>query len=408
MANNLEKLPANASEALDNLKRRYSDLRTSVTNINSLPEPLYRMRRSAKRGKAKSDERHKVAFMRYGYYDVAFRFFVEECLGAEFVRLPEPTRKSLELGTLNSNDYVCAPFKHSLGDYIEALERGADTLVQFSGPCRLHYYGELQESILRDMGYEFQMVNFAEVAETSAKQNIEYCKQKVNPDLVVPVAIPKFMVTLEMIECLDRFNDAYLETAGFEANPGECKRMRKAYLADMYRVKNRAELHAAQKRGLEMLDEVPKNVPVDPIRVGMVGEYFTAVDPFSNLHIEDKLQVMGVSMTRMMNMTNRNLRYNEKNLRASISEYAQYDMGPTSSLTIAAAKRYAEQGFDGIIHMKSTGCTPEIDVMPALQRISNDYNVPILYLSYDSQTSDTGLDTRLEAFYDMIAMRKAR
>ena len=248
MANNLEKLPVNASEALDNLKRRYSDLRTSVTNINSLPEPLYRMRRSAKRGKAKSGERHKVAFMRYGYYDVAFRFFVEECLGAEFVRLPEPTRKSLELGTLNSNDYVCAPFKHILGDSIEALERGADTLVQFSGPCRLHYYGELQESILRDMGYEFQMVNFAEVAETSAKQNIEYCKQGINPDLVVPVALPKFMVTLEMIECLDRFNDAYLETAGFEANPGECKRVRKAYLADMYRVKNRAELHAAQKQ----------------------------------------------------------------------------------------------------------------------------------------------------------------
>ena len=117
---------------------------------------------------------------------------------------------------------------------------------------------------------------------------------------------------------------------------------------------------------------------------------------------------MGVSMARMMNMTNRNLRYNEKNLRASISEYAKYDMGPTSSLTIAATKRYAEQGFDGIVHMKSTGCTPEIDVMPALQRVSNDYNVPILYLSYDSQTSDTGLDTRLEAFYDMIAMRKAR
>ena len=46
--------------------------------------------------------------------------------------------------------------------------------------------------------------------------------------------------------------------------------------------------------------------------------------------------------------------------------------------------------------------------MPVLQRISSDYHTPILYLSYDSQTSDTGLDTRLEAFYDMIAMRKAR
>ena len=124
--------------------------------------------------------------------------------------------------------------------------------------------------------------------------------------------------------------------------------------------------------------------------------------------IEDKLQAMGVSMARMLNMTSRNLRYNEKNLRAGISEYVEYDMGPTSSLTLAAAKRYAEEGFDGIVHMKSSGCTPEIDVMPALQRISKDSTIPILYLSEDSQTSDTGLDTRLEAFYDMIAMGKAR
>ena len=60
------------------------------------------------------------------------------------------------------------------------------------------------------------------------------------------------------------------------------------------------------------------------------------------------------------------------------------------------------------MHLKSSGCTPEIDVMPVLQRLSRDYHVPVLFLSYDSQTSDTGLDTRLEAFYDMIAMRKAR
>lgn len=75
---------------------------------------------------------------------------------------------------------------------------------------------------------------------------------------------------------------------------------------------------------------------------------------------------------------------------------------------LAATKQYIEEGYDGVIHLKSAGCTPEIDVMPVLQKMSRDYGVPILYLSYDSQTSDTGLDTRLEAFYDMIAMRKAR
>jgi len=40
--------------------------------------------------------------------------------------------------------------------------------------------------------------------------------------------------------------------------------------------------------------------------------------------------------------------------------------------------------------------------------VSEDYSVPVLYLTYDSQTSDTGLDTRLEAFYDMLSMKKEK
>ena len=41
-----------------------------------------------------------------------------------------------------------------------------------------------------------------------------------------------------------------------------------------------------------------------------------------------------------------------------------------------------------------------------LQNISRDYHIPVLYLSYDMQGSDTGLDTRLEAFYDMLERKK--
>ena len=74
-------------------------------------------------------------------------------------------------------------------------------------------------------------------------------------------------------------------------------------------------------------------------------------------------------------------RYNEKNLRASASDYLTYDMGPTSSMTVAATLKYAQEGFDGVVHAKSNGCTPEVDCVPVLQRISRDTGVPILYLS---------------------------
>lgn len=359
-----------------------------------------------KREKKDRHARTRVGFFRYSYYDIAFKYFVEQVLNAEFIALPEPTKRTLEQGARNSNDFVCAPFKHILGDYIDALEAGADVLVQFAGPCRLGYYGELQESILRDMGYEFEMLNFATLTGKPLNEYIRECKKKVNPDLSVTHGVRSMLAVFKMIENLDEANDFYLAHAGFEAEPGSFARALAAYHDDMRAAVTERDIAEAQKKGLDALKALEVRKPADPVRVGIVGEYFTAVDPASNLGVEQKLLDMGVELHRLLTMTNRNLRYNEKNLRAGISEYVKYDMGPTSSMTIAAAKRYADEGFDGIVHLKSSGCTPEIDCVPVLQRISRETSVPVLFLSYDSQTSDTGLDTRLEAFYDMIARRK--
>ncbi len=349
----------------------------------------------------------KIAFFRYTYYDIAFKYFVEHVLDAEFVKLPEPTKRSLDLGSKNSTDFVCAPFKHILGSYIEALERGATVLVQFAGPCRLGYYGELQESILRDMGYKFSMLNFAELSGKSAPEYIKECK-KINPDLNVPKALKNLITLFHMVEFLDEANDFYLANAGFEKEPGTFEKARQYYFDLMNAVASEKDLQEAQHLGMEAMRAVPLDKPNEPLRVGLVGEIFTAIDPPSNLNINKKLMGMRVELACDVTLTNRFLRYSEENLRATISEYAHYDMGPTSTLTIASTKKFAESGFDGIIHMKSSGCTPEIDVIPTLQRINRETGVPILYLSYDSQTSDTGLDTRLEAFYDMIAMKKGR
>ena len=375
------------------------------TSSQSGPFQLRSKRKTPKRDR---HARTRVSFFRYGYYDIAFKFFVEQVLDADFIALPPATKRTVELGSKYSSDFVCAPFKHILGDYIEGLELGADVLVQFAGPCRLGYYGELQESILRDLGYEFDMLNFATVTGKPLKEYIEVCKRKINPNLSVPRGVVNMLATFKMVECLDEANDYFLANAAFEDTPGDFEHARQAYFADMRNATSEKEIAAAQKTGIERFRAIPCHKPDNPIRIGLVGEYFTAVDESSNLGVEKKLLSMGVELHRMLNMTNRNLRYHEKNLRASASEYITYDMGPTSSMTIAATLKYAQEGFDGVIHMKSSGCTPEIDCMPVLQHISRDTHMPVLYLSYDSQTSDTGLDTRLEAFYDMLEMKKEK
>ena len=43
-----------------------------------------------------------------------------------------------------------------------------------------------------------------------------------------------------------------------------------------------------------------------------------------------------------------------------------------------------------------------------VQNVSRDFKIPILHFSFDSQTSETGVKTRLEAFYDMVVARKSK
>ena len=65
-----------------------------------------------------------------------------------------------------------------------------------------------------------------------------------------------------------------------------------------------------------------------------------------------------------------------------------------------------KNNIDGIIHLKSFSCVPEINAIPILNEVSEDYQVPILYLSFDGQNNISNIDTKLEAFYDMIKARK--
>ena len=374
------------------------------------PPSLQADRKAAKEAKhkAKHHKYTKAAFFRYCYYDPAFKFFCEQVLDVDYLPLPEATRVSSEVGAQNSSDYVCTPFKHILGDFAEALDLGADILIQFGGPCRLGYYGELQESILRDMGYDFIMLNFAHGIEKGYIGWAKEVLQTVNPNIDVPHGVVKLKAVAKMIEHLDSLRDFYLANGGFEVEPGSFDRAWSRAMDAMRTCLDERDINQVYREALEDMRSIPLNKPADPIRIGVVGEMFTAIDERSNLELDHKLMAMGVEVHRMLNFTNRYLRYNEPNLRIGAKDYLTYDMGPTSTLTVAAARKYAAEGFDGVIHAKSAGCTPEIDCIPVLQKVSDDFHMPILYLTYDSQTSDTGLDTRLEAFYDMLAMKKEK
>ncbi len=353
-----------------------------------------------------------ISFPRYAEYNCAFKYIVEQALGCRYVMPPPLTKRTMELGTKYSPDFVCTPFKTMLGSMIESLEAGADTLLMTHGLCRLGYYGELLEQILRDLGYQFDFINLSDYDMSKKKEYIRIVR-RFNPKVNPARFLTQFMEGVHMVEYLDEITAEYYQNVGFDATGGQYRQAYQDFLTTMYTAQAKSDVEEGYRTARRSLRAVPLDKPRRPLKVGIVGEFYTAMDAFSNLEIEQKLADMRVEVHRWMNVTNQFLNYGsdrfgagQKNLRVKIRDLCQYDMGPTSTANIWYARECAERGFDGIIHIKSATCTPEIDVMPVLQNISADYKIPVLYLTYDAQTSDVGLMTRLEAFYDMIDMRK--
>ncbi|MCB6415088.1 hypothetical protein LI221_08435 [Faecalimonas umbilicata] len=352
------------------------------------------------------EQTKKVSFPMIARYNCAIRYIIENGLDVNYVMQPQMTRRTMELGSRYSPDFVCTPFKSSLGSMIEALEAGANTLLMTFGLCRLGYYGELQEQILRDLGYQFEFVNLSEY-NTGKKKDYLKAVKKLNPQFKVSRLTAAGIEGIKMAEYIDELESEYYKNCGFEAEKGDYKKVFRQFMDAMETASVKEEIESEYRKAKRAFSQIRVNKPEMPLRVGIIGEYFTVMDSFSNLELEQKLADMGVEVHRWMNLTNRNLHYiGEKNMNVRIKDLCTYEMGPTSTANIWCARDYAERGFDGIIHVKSAGCTPEIDIMPVLQNIGKDYKIPILYLTYDSQTSDTGLMTRIEAFYDMIQMRK--
>ena len=104
----------------------------------------------------------KVTFPEFSHYNYAIKYFIEQGLETEYIMAPKMTVRTMERGAKHSPDFVCTPFKSTLGSMMDALEAGADTILMTMGLCRIGYNVELQEVILRGLVYEFEMINFSE------------------------------------------------------------------------------------------------------------------------------------------------------------------------------------------------------------------------------------------------------
>ncbi len=337
-------------------------------------------------------------------------------LGHRVIPPPPVTENTIRLGTRHSPELACYPLKVNIGNYIESLERGADTIVMAGGvgPCRFGYYAQVQREILKDMGYDFNMIII-----DPPQCGLEELWQKLsslNNGKNWRQILFALRVFWAKTKALDRLHQKALIARPRQKSRGLVTRVYREHVGLLDRAETPADIREVCRAWEKALEETAAKAPQKPTRIALVGEVYMLLEPYANLDIESTLGDMGVEVERSIYISDwirdhvllRNLKLKRGgSYKRAAAPYLQHFIGGHGWESIGDTVLAAKRGFDGVIHILPFACTPEIVAQSILPRVSRDNHIPVMSLSFDEHSARAGFITRLEAFVDLLRHGRA-
>lgn len=327
--------------------------------------------------------------------------------GIDLVVPPLTNQRTLSLGVKYAPEMVCLPFKLTLGNFIEALESGADTIMTIGqfGPCRFGYYNRVQEVILRGLGYNFEMVKQSQGIKSFTKYLANGASWRE--------LISGFSLGMAKLKALEEVEHLVYQMRAIERDKGSASQIYRDAVKAVDEARDHRAVKRAKQEHLQKLISLPA-VSTDPLKIGIVGEFFVVVDPFANMDIEIELGKLGAEVRRpqsVLEWLNLNpfaiifgLQEKNRSHKAAMP-YLTRHVGGDGWQSVGEKVLHARD-WDGLIHLEPFGCLPEImarNIMPTTKE-----EIPVLNIIYDEHTGKAGMINRLEAFLDMIYRRKRK
>ena len=357
----------------------------------------------------------KVSFPYMGPV-IAYKKLLEN-LGHEVIMPHRPTQKTFDTGVLYSPEFICYPFKVMMGTYFDVCQRGAEVIISSggSGPCRAGMYCEVHEKILKDQGYDVPIIVFDSIFKNPKKF---FSQLKMVTGKTSFFKIVKWLIIVsKMVNQLDFLQSETNKLRAYEVNKGDFEHCTNEIEKLYDKVSDLKSLKETFKKAKELLYGVKIDKSRPRIRIGVVGEIYVAMESATNMNVEKRLNALGAEVYNIQNISGwikHNIipkRFNHseswkawnKALKYKTCACGGHDMENTGYIM-----EFAEQGFDGVVHLMPFGCLPELITRSILPQLSEEYDIPVLTMSIDEQNGEANTQTRLEAFVDLCKNRKAK
>ncbi|CAK7052675.1 2-hydroxyglutaryl-CoA dehydratase [Tissierella sp. P1] len=281
----------------------------------------------------------------YTYHPFLQTFFSE--LGAEIITSSDTNKKILDEGIKYSVDEACLPVKIFHG-HVSSLKDKCDIIVI--------------PRIMQVREREYICPKFCGLPEMILNSI---------PDITETITEPIYAISKRRLY-------SWAEEAGSKITK-DSSRIRKAFSMALDEQKS-------HKQGIK--DENYK------FRVALAGHPYNIYDNFINMNIVQKLNELGVGVITEEHVDDESIDLEVKKLyKRPFWTFARNSYG----FTVYGSR---EGLFDGIIYISSFACGIDSVVVELIKDKIGEF--PFMILKVDEHTGEAGLDTRVEAFVDML------
>jgi len=319
----------------------------------------------------------------YAYYFPFWKTYFEE-LGFEIVATPMTTKGIIDKGVKASVPEICVPIKIYLGHIITLIEQEVDYIFvprfvsirkgQFFCPKFMglpdmvrHSFNGIEEKLISPM-----INTNSDNIGTSVKDYKEIEK--------------KFGISRQ-------------------ANQRALTKAKEVWVRFRDYSKKGYTITEAMKIVLDGCDEAlfaPDTNNKEVITIGLIGYVYNIYDSFISMDILNRLREMGVRVLTFEMVQDERLESELKSMNKTM--FWTF----SDKLLAAGYTFYKDQQVDGLIHVTAFGCGPDSMLGKLLDMDSVEYNKPFMTVRVDEHTGENHLQTRIEAFIDMIKRKKMK
>ncbi len=307
------------------------------------------------------------------YYYYPFWEELFKSLGQKVV-VSEPNNEYImNRGVKYSISEICVPMKTYIGQVLELADRGVDRIYV----PRIRSIRDGVTLCPKFLGLPDMICNSLEGME----------------DLILTNTIEQDSDDISDIKDYQEFKE--------EFNVSEAE-LKKALNKASERWQDYRSMHRQGITSDILLSDREMTLEDSDLTIGLLGYVYNIYDKFVNMDLLGKLRDMKVNVVTFEMI-------DDEVIDSEVEKLDKTMFWEFTNKLVGAGYHFLKSPeIDGLIHVTAFGCGPDAMLGPLLDIDSDEYGKPFMTLRIDEQTGESHLLTRVEAFIDLLRLRKKK